>query len=98
MEVDIGKGNRISVVVIYNNGKIKEAIEGMRKIVEEWQGRGETVLMMGDFNARVGKWLISGEGKACESRESEDKKLNNDGIKLIDFCEEVGGIIKNGDS
>lgn len=86
-----GNTNLINLIVIYNNGKIKETIQEMKKITEEWQGTGETVLIMGDFNARVGKWQINGEGEVSDSRESEDKKLNNDGKKLLDSCEEVAG-------
>lgn len=38
------------------------------------------------------------EGEAEESRNTEDKKVSNEGIQLLSFCEEIGGIIKNGDT
>lgn len=54
--------------------------------------------MMGDWNARIGKWKISKDGEAMEGRSSVDNVTNGEGKKLVEFCEEIGGIIKNGDT
>lgn len=87
----IGENKKATVIIVYNNGKIKEVIEGLRSILEEIEEKNETVLLMGDFNARIGRWQISSEGEAEECRETEDLTVNNEGNKLIKFCEEIGG-------
>lgn len=48
--------------------------------------------MMGDFNAKIGKGQIGKGGEANESRESENKKINNEIMKLLSFCKKVGGV------
>lgn len=46
-----------------------------------------------ELNTRIGKWQINREVKKVENKESEDGLLNNEGKKLLNFCEEVGGEI-----
>lgn len=42
--------------------KIREAVEGLKSIVEGLQGREDNILIIGDFNARIGKGQIDSEG------------------------------------
>lgn len=44
------KAEKVTVIVVYNNGKIVEVIEELRRIVEEL-GEGEVTIMLGDMNA-----------------------------------------------
>lgn len=76
-------GSKIEVV-IYNNCKLKKLVQEIRKIIEDWQGGG-TILMIGDFNTRIEKGEIGREGEANERRNSEDKKLNSEEMKLLSF-------------
>lgn len=93
----VDKARRIDIIVTYNNGKAREMVKELRDRVEELVGKGGGVIVVGDFNARIGKWQVSEEGELVERRMSEDI-TNYEGRKLLDFCEEVGGTIKNGDT
>lgn len=45
----------MNVVVVYNNGKIKETLEELWNAVEAWIGNGDSIFLIGNFNARIGK-------------------------------------------
>lgn len=94
--IKVGRGDNVNVVVIYNNGKTKEMLEEIRKTIEEWIRNGETVILIGDFNARIGTCQINKEGEVDDNRESEDKKCNREGMQLLCFCKEIEGVIRNG--
>lgn len=94
--VNIGKRKKINIVAVFNNGKIKEVADEIREMLDEWTGNGGAVIVVGDFNARIGKWQIDSEGENSESRESEDRVENNEEHKLVSFCEEVEGSKSNG--
>lgn len=94
--LEIGGGDIVNIIVVYSNEKVKKMIEEVKKEIEGWIGKGETILLIGDFNARIGKWQISREGEREESRKSEDEKSNREGMQLLDLCEEIGGSIRNG--
>lgn len=49
------------------------------------------------MNLRIGKWQISEEREIIEKHNS-NSTINNEENKLIEFCVEIGGIIKNGDT
>lgn len=36
----------------------------MREIMEEWMEEGVKVLIVGDFNVRIGRWQMNKEGEA----------------------------------
>lgn len=61
-----------------------EAAEGLKNIMEDWQGRENSILMIGVQCLNM-KREIDREGEANESRESEDKNFNND-QKSRDRC------------
>lgn len=54
---------RINIVVLYNNGKMEGMLKSLSKVGEEVYEEGEGVLLMGDFNARIGEWQVGGEGR-----------------------------------
>lgn len=97
-ELRIDRDKKISVIIGYNNGKVKEVVEEMGDLIDELVRLGDPVLVMGDFNARIGKWQVGEEGELEETRSSIDSVVSYEGRKLLDFCEENGGRIKNGDT
>lgn len=97
-ELCIDRERKVNVIIGYNNGKIKEFIEEMRNIVNEAVRDGNPVVLMGDFNARIGRWQVGEEGELEEGRSSIDRLVNYEGRKLLVFCEEIGGRIRNGDT
>lgn len=58
--------------------------------------KGRAIVIMGDINARIANWQINEEGEREKLRNSDDRTLNREGEKLLEWCEEVGGVIKNG--
>lgn len=52
--MSIGKEEKIDVIVVYNNSKIKEVVEELRELMVANIERGEAILIVGDFNARIG--------------------------------------------
>ena len=86
----------ISLIVVYNNVKIETVLNKMKTIAEECVERGESVIVVGDLNARVGEWQIGTTGEREKGRKSVDKTLNSEGNKLLSFCEELGCTIRNG--
>lgn len=46
----------VNIIVVYNKGKIKEVIEELRGMTDEWAGNEKVILIVGDFNVRVGRW------------------------------------------
>lgn len=57
----------------------------------------EGLLIIGNLNARIGEWQIGEKGEREKSRKSYVKIVNRVGEKLLDFCEEIGATIRNGD-
>lgn len=90
------RGGKVNIVAGYNNEKMKEVTEELREVIEDIVERGEHVILAGDWNARIGRWMINSEGEKVEERNSVDKVTNKEGEKLLEFCEEIGGVIKNG--
>ncbi|XP_068991496.1 trichohyalin-like [Neodiprion pinetum] len=96
-KISVG-GEKWVVVGIYVNGDLKEKIGELKERAEEIEG-GVKVLVGGDFNARTGQegggcW---GEGEEdSRSRKSQDRKINSEGRQLVQFLEETGWTIMNG--
>lgn len=47
---------------------------------------GATVLLMGDFNARIGDWQRKRGKGGLFGRRSKDDVVNSNGLQLINFC------------
>lgn len=97
-ELTVERGKRVNIIVVYNNGRIEELTEELRKILEELAMKGDASIIIRDFSARIKRWQINEEGELIENRRSKDKVVNREGKKLLVFCEEVGGTIKNGNT
>lgn len=96
VNIDIEK--KMNIIVVYNNIGMRGITEELKKEVENSVMEGNAVLVIGDFNARIGRWNLNIENEMVENRNSEDDITNAEGKKLLDFCEEIGGTIKNGNS
>jgi len=82
---------------IYVRGDLEKKLERMREWTEKQSGE-ERMVIGGDFNARTGEdggWLC-GEEEEDGKRKSKDKKINEEGRKLLRMLGEVGWTILNG--
>lgn len=93
----IGKEERLNIITCYNNKGVSEIISELEKKVQEGVEEGKRVLVMGDFNARIGDLQIEREG-GIKKRKSKDKRVNGEGKKIVNFCEELGLTIRNGET
>lgn len=94
--VKIEKDREVNIIVVYNNGKIKEVLGKIAMVIEKLGESREQILIIGDMNARIGDWQVNEEGEAERGRRSMDKTVNYEGKKLVEFCEEIGARIING--
>lgn len=62
-ELQIDKKKLVRVDIVYNNGKIREVLQEIRGKVEEYIRKEKRILLFRDWNARIGKWQISEEGR-----------------------------------
>lgn len=89
------------IVGVYAREGIERALEGLEEWTGEVRGKEETIIG-GDFNVRTGR--EGGRVIKVEEREKEERKrrskdvvLNGGGKKLVEFLEEKGLSILNGD-
>lgn len=94
--IKIGKKKEMNIIVVYNNGKIKEMLKKLKEVINRVEENRKQTLIIGDMNARIGDWQIGEDGEAKRGRKSMDKTVNYEGKKLIEFWEEMGGWIANG--
>ncbi|KYN03581.1 hypothetical protein ALC62_05571 [Cyphomyrmex costatus] len=80
-------GEKWRVVTIYNREGRKKGLEDLQEVIKEEEKR--KMVMVGDFNARIGKEggvrTLSGEEKRPEEgkRVSKDKVINKQGKELL---------------
>lgn len=100
----VGRGEeKWRIVGVYVNGDMKEKMESLKDWMEERE-EGVRTIIGGDFNARTGEeggWQEWEEWEEEErekrkSRRSKDKKLNDEGRKLLQAIEEKEWVILNG--
>ncbi|KAK5640629.1 hypothetical protein RI129_011440 [Pyrocoelia pectoralis] len=87
------RGERYVIVTVYGK-EMEVTTVGVEKVIGEMDE--EKMIMGGDFNARIGEeggMVVNGE---VRRRVSMDKKINGQGRKLLDLCEERGWTILNG--
>ena len=91
-------GEKARLITIYNNEGIEKVISHLRVHIEEGIAEGDNIMVVGDFNARIGERQINSESDLDLDidRRLEDNIVNAEGNKLLDFCEEYGYVIRNG--
>jgi len=87
------------VVIVYNREGKKEWLEKMKKEIKEEEE--EKLIILGDFNARIGRkgnWEEGEEDRRerSEERNSKDEVVNSQGRGLIELIEERGWLVLNG--
>lgn len=85
------------IVTVYNRDGKTEKLRELGECTDEWK---ENIIILGDFNARIGEegeqeWGQDLERKG-EKRGAMDKIKNKEGERLMEFTEEKGWIILNG--
>lgn len=92
-------GAQGKIITTYNNVGVTQVSSEISKHIEEATIRGETILVAGDWNARVGNQNGMEEEELEQfglNRNSQDKKLDPEGKKLLALCESFGMNILNG--
>ena len=92
-------GENWRVVIVYNREGKKEGLEKMKKEIKEEEE--EKLIILGDFNARIGRkgsWEEGEEDRRerSEERNSKDEVVNSQGRGLIELIEERGWLVLNG--
>ena len=87
------------MVIVYNREGKKEWLEKMKKEIKEEEE--EKLIILGDFNARIGRkgnWEEGEEDRRerSEERNSKDEVVNSQGRGLIELIEERGWLVLNG--
>lgn len=61
MERELGLNieDEVNIIAVYNNGRIKEVIDEMRNILDWMMRGGRRVLIVDDFNMRIGRWQVN---------------------------------------
>ncbi|RZF32400.1 hypothetical protein LSTR_LSTR001864 [Laodelphax striatellus] len=60
--------------------------EQLQKEMDEARERSKHVIIMGDWNGRVGRDMVRGQG--CIGKFAGDGIINDNGERIIDFCVE----------
>ncbi|OXU16987.1 hypothetical protein TSAR_001134 [Trichomalopsis sarcophagae] len=76
--IELEGDRKLSVIVVYINGEIDKAIKEIKIIAENRMEEGEQILMIGDFNARLGDWQLSRERVRERTRKSSDEIVNRE--------------------
>ena len=100
-----GKATRIGIVYLIpetsSRGDLEENEEVLLNLesdITKYNNEGD-VLILGDFNSRIGELpsTIEEDGEEITfARTSKDKMINRSGRKIIDFADKVNMIICNG--
>lgn len=90
----------VTLITVYNNVGVGNLRSSSEKLTHEIERRGDKILIVGDWNARIGKEQRRTDKHEDDEwhRNSEDKTLNWEGRRLLDICGEMGWTILNGRS
>ena len=94
--MNIGRDERTDIVVVYNNMGIRRVLHDLSKIAEEYRDKRARLIVVGDFNAKIGEEQIVGNEEEEGYRKSEYGTLNAEGKLLMAFCEDLNCKIENG--
>uniref|UniRef100_T1J5B6 Reverse transcriptase domain-containing protein n=1 Tax=Strigamia maritima TaxID=126957 RepID=T1J5B6_STRMM len=70
--------------------------EDLANVLDEATRTGAQLLLIGDFNARIGRENVTNDEEDAITRKSEDEVLNFEGKKLLTFCDNNALKILNG--
>ncbi|XP_039290252.1 craniofacial development protein 2-like [Nilaparvata lugens] len=99
MYVDLEMEETVTVIQVYAPTEDydiadKEAFyEELQKEMDKARDRSRHVIIMGDWNGRIGSEVNRGQG--CMGRFAGDRILNDNGERIIDFCLENNLMIGN---
>jgi hypothetical protein len=99
MYVDLVLEETVTVIQIYAptedyDSAAKEAFyEELQKEMDEARERSKHVIIMGDWNGRIGGDMNRGQG--CMGKFAGDRIVNDNGERMIDFCLENNLMIGN---
>lgn len=91
--VKMGKEKIGNIIVTYVSEAVDKMINSIQSWIDEEEKKGQSLLIVGDLNARIGE---EQGGEGLRERVSMDKAINVQGEKLLKFCEEKGLEVKNG--
>lgn len=96
----IKNGNKKCIITIYVNEGMRKVEEKLYEVMEECMGECELVILCGDMNARIGEANVEmtdeyNEGRKNE-RKSQDKKIDEEGKRLLRMCNDLGLVVMNG--
>lgn len=78
--IKLSGGNKCRIVAGYNNVGIEKILFDIRGKIEDGREKGEAILVMGDYNARIGE-LQAGDNEEMYQRRSRDKEVKREGEK-----------------
>uniref|UniRef100_T1INJ8 Endonuclease/exonuclease/phosphatase domain-containing protein n=1 Tax=Strigamia maritima TaxID=126957 RepID=T1INJ8_STRMM len=84
------------IVSAYCNEDLNSLSEDLANVLEEATRTGAQLLLIGDFNARIGLENVTTEKDDAIIRKSEDELLNFEEKKLLTFCDNNALKILNG--
>lgn len=98
MMITMKLGQVINIIQIYGpvegtpEDEVVEFYRTLQEVLDEAREESETSIIMGDWNARVGK--DQNRGMGCMGNQGE-QVLNRNGTKMIEFCQNNDLIIGN---
>ncbi|KAI4475724.1 hypothetical protein M0802_015053 [Mischocyttarus mexicanus] len=88
------------IIAVYNNVGIGKIGKELREVILREAGKKEDIVIVGDFNARIGSELAVSaddlEARGYDARRSQDTVLNAEGKRLLSLCEDLGLKVLNG--
>lgn len=96
----IKHGKKECIISVYVNEGIHKIERKLYEVIEECMNECELIIVCGDMNARIGEAnagvIEEGEVEIGNERKSEDKKIDEEGKKILRMCEELGMTVLNG--
>lgn len=57
-DAKVKKEKELSRIVKYNNVGMREIVEDFRSLIEKFIVESTEIILIGDFNAKIGKWRL----------------------------------------